>query len=50
MLVQDAYELKKKFVIHFLKYYANEVEDVIHVVAQEYPRGVKEECLLINEG
>jgi hypothetical protein len=39
--VQDGYELRKKFLINLLKYYANEVEDNIPDVIRGYLRRVK---------
>ena len=34
--LQDGYELRKKFLIHVLKYHANEVEDNILEITRKY--------------
>ena len=40
-LVQDGYEMRKKFLLYLLKYHSNEVENNIPDVVREYLKRVK---------
>jgi hypothetical protein len=40
LIVRDGYELRKKVLIHILKYLTNEVEDNIPEIMREYHRHV----------
>ena len=42
MFVQDVYELRKKFLVHLLKYAENEVEDNIPHIVRQYLGSIME--------
>jgi hypothetical protein len=46
IILQEARELRKNFLMHLLKYHKNEARDNIPDIVRQYLRGIKEHYII----